>query len=433
MVYLLSLVLLVVMSSLGAVMALQSTLGARQADNEAKVLGARLAAESGLSFHLDWLEGCPASGSDQAALDAIADEAIDILEGTGNMAGQSVAYDGDVIDVPHISFGPSRSFSARIWMPEAGLVRLAVTGYGAGGASIRRTVKIDFTVSASAVASAIVSKGPIRVDNKIYLQSVGEPDDASMASAATGAAVKSYNDGWIDGAIALSEPDAYVQSTGNLSVDGGISTGVGELTFPSLNPAPYVAVATTIVDSGTDVSSGTFTNIRILAGTNPEFDSVTIKGVMYVEAPNVVVFNNSVTIQGVIVTEDPGDGASQASHRFQFNNDVEFKAPSSLPDKAKYAAVRDLPGTHVYAPGFTTYFKNCAEGPVGLMASEKLQCDNKLEVTVYNSICAYGDGGIHLHDDTTITVDRTGGGGSESGGGQLVLSPGTYAELTTSP
>ena len=106
------------------------------------------------------------------------------------------------------------------------------------------------------------------------------------------------------------------------------------------------------------------------------------------------------------------------------------------PDEPQYQAVRSQPGSHIYAPGFTMYYKNSVStvaGPIGLMAAEAITCDNEMEVTVYGSIRAYGDAGIHLHDDTTIVVDRTEESGSEFSGGEVVLVPGSYAERITSP
>jgi len=57
-------------------------------------------------------------------------------------------------------------------------------------------------------------------------------------------------------------------------------------------------------ESGQEITSAdaTFENIRVVAGTNPNFTGhATLKGIVFIEAPNVVTFSGGTTITGIII------------------------------------------------------------------------------------------------------------------------------------
>ena len=73
-----------------------------------------------------------------------------------------------------------------------------------------------------------------------------------------------------------------------------------------------------VIDSDTDLSQSTFTNAVIEAGTNPTFtaDNVTIQGILYIEAPNMVMFSKNTTLQGMIVAD--GDVNNPGTNQINF-------------------------------------------------------------------------------------------------------------------
>ena len=112
-----------------------------------------------------------------------------------------------------------------------------------------------------------------------------------------------------------------------------------------------------------------FRNIRIKAGTNPVFGDVRIEGVMYVEAPNYVQFGNNVKVVGVIVTENPGEGASLDTHKIEFVNGLTLFGVDCLPDDPEFSVLRHMTGAAILAQGFALEFKNNFTSVGGVIAA----------------------------------------------------------------
>jgi hypothetical protein len=422
-------ILLIVSFCVALVVARIGALNTLQSRNLASVQRARLAAESGLGFLGHVLRACeaPPGDSGEALCLSVAQEIDRILAGTPNLGGASVRWDGETAIVPAVSLDSGTLFDATVSVPAGKTIRVTVTGYDSR-CGTRRAVRMDFEV-VGGVGSAILSKGPIVFDNSTWVRSLHQPLDASITCCAPDYAITFYNDSSVDGDLSLTDPDARVLSVDRLSVGGDIRVGVDPVEFPEFDIAPLAALAVNVVDEHTDVSSGTFRNIRVKAGTNPQFGSVSIEGVMYVEVPNVIALEDAVTITGAIVTEDPGPGASQATHQIYFDSSVTFGEPSTLPDIPEFAAVRELSGSYIIAPGFFVNSQNGLSGAIGVIAADRVRSDNALGATLYGAIIAYGDGGIHFIDDCTISVDRANWKSGDLMSPRIRVLPQTYTEI----
>jgi len=424
-----------ILVTLGLAFSHAAHLNAQMSQNLKLALEARLAAESGLAFHAYLLQSAVISDSStgQAILDSVAATLSSRLDGTPNLQGQSVTYDGQTITIPAISFDGRTTFTAEIAIAMDDVLELTVVGHvpaaNAPNGVIERCISIEAECDASGgFGYGMYSKGPIAIGQNLDYVGANEPEEASIACAATGMAI-AVTSGYIDGDVTYDE-DASVSI--GATVGGDIRTG--EIPPPpEIDGSVYEPFATNIVDSGTDTSSGTFTNIRIRAGTNPEFgNNVIIRGVVYIEAPNRVTFKNNTDIVGVILAEDPGPGVDPDDHYVYFKNNLSVLGLDELPDTPQFAELRELGGSAFLLPGFTLEFKNNFATMSGTVVAQRLVLKNNLDATVYGSIIVLGDGGLTFKNNSTITVNRLKYPGQAPGlvGGpqRLVMRASTYRE-----
>ncbi len=411
----LALLFLAIFASMSVAFFSGTSMGLVESSNLAAIAEARLAAESGLSFLIYELSHCGVSGSlrGQALLDSLADRLSAGLDGTSNLGGQAVTYDGTTITVPTIGLGDGKNFSGQVTLsssPDA--VRLTVTGqYSAGaGASakmVQRQMAIDLHATwDEALAFGICSKGPVEMGMNADLSGVERPSDGSIYSAATGVAV-SLGTGHISGDVSVSAPSASTALTGT-TVDGTVRYNAPPVTMPTIDRKLYREVHTTVMDSPSP-SAETYKNIRIPANTNPTFDNnVTILGILYVEAPNNIQFMNNVTFTGVIVADDPPPGSPDSANYIYFMNNMTFNGVEQLPDELEFSKVRKLKGAAVLCPGFTVEFKNNLTSAVGVMALKALIAKNNLDSTIMGSVLIYGDAGLCFKNNSDVNIRLSG-------------------------
>ncbi|MFP4354449.1 MAG: hypothetical protein ACLFUJ_04935 [Phycisphaerae bacterium] len=424
-------IVLAVLASLSIAMIVFSGFSLAKSENGLAVQRAQLAAESGLDFTGQLLGQCSVSpGATGSALaDSLAAELQALLDGSGNLSGAAIVYADGSICIPQISLGGTMSFQAQITVPQRRVIHVTVTGYDQQGHQVARTVRMNYTTTFQ-LDSAMLSKGPIVINNEMSLLSVGNDYDASMTSMASGDAISFSGDSTISGDLSLTDPLAKVVTTATLTVGGTIAKGVEDVGFPEFDTSELLAVPLTTISSST-LEGTSYSNIRIKAGTNPVFDTaVAIKGVMYVESPNVVTFDGATTLAGAIITETPPETANPAEHKIVFDCDIAFQEPSTLPDEPKYAAVRRLSGSYILAEGFSVRTVNNAEGPIGVLAADQIYTQNRIRSKLYGAIMAYDTGGIFISDDSAVTVDRANWNAGKLIDNQLVPLPDTYEEVT---
>lgn len=271
-------------------------------------------------------------------------------------------------------------------------------------------------------------RGPISMGMNMDFDGLYFALDGSMYSASGGVAVATGS-GHISGDVSVSDPHATV-SLGRTTIDGEVFYDAPLITPPTVNRAQYIALATNTLGAQ---RSGTLKNVRIPANTNPIFGDVTIQGVLYVEAPNVVTFDNNVNMTGVIVAADPPAGSTDSANWISFKNNMNMHGVEDLPATSEFATIRQLIGTCVLAPAFTLEFKNNLDAAAGVIAVKNLEAKNNLVSTLYGSILIYGTGGLTFKNNSDITVDHSRYPNSPSGFtgiGSPILTPlaGTYVE-----
>ncbi|MGB2822235.1 MAG: hypothetical protein WBF17_14720 [Phycisphaerae bacterium] len=433
----LGLFLVFVLVSLAVAFACSANMGLQQSRNHRLVSDARMTAESGLAFYGYLVRSVEVSGSltGQAILDSLAATLGERLNGSPTFQGGSLQYDGSTIVMPPVSFVDRRSFTAGIAIARANTLRLSVTGEvfspAGAGSAVRRSVSIEFAPEFGvAFGYGVYAKGPITVGENANFTGVNDPSEASICSAAGGVAI-SVESGYISGDVVTCDPQATVNV--GATIGGDVYT-IDEPPEPEINGSIFEPFATNTVDSDTDTSSGTFTNVRVKAGTNPLFGSgVTIQGVMYIETPNVVQFTGEANITGVIVSEDPGEAAPAGQNAVSFKNNLTLYGVDELPAVPEFDELRGMTGSAFLLPGFTLDFKNNFTAIGGTVAAKEILLKNNLDGKVYGSVLVLGDGGLTLKNNSAIAIDRSKYPGGAAGMGRpgpqkLVFRASTYTE-----
>ena len=431
--------MLVVLSALALALTSTTNLGVLKAGNWRADLDARLAAESGMTFMTRQVSGVPLPSwapGDQL-LGVLATELQELLEGTPNLQGGSITYDGSAIVVPAIALDGGRSFTARIELASGNVLRLSITGSAPAGSQaaspeVARTVSMEFQPETpSAFSYGVFSKGPLRIGQNLRFEGINSNSEASMYSAAAGTAVV-IESGQVDGDICTMRPDAVIDVGAN--VMGEIRRGVPPVTVVRPTGAAFKSFATTPFNP----AANTFNNVVIEAGTNPTFNNnVTIRGVMYIKSPNIVTFRNNANLTGVIVTDDAGPNADPTLNRIYFKNNLTVHGPEELPDTPQFSGLRTMVGTAIMAPGFNLEFKNNFTSVSGSIVAESFTLKNNLDAVVYGSIIVLGDDGLQFEQNSTLRIDRSKyhgepPGSVPSGPTLLVPMPDSYCEASQS-
>jgi hypothetical protein len=419
----LAMVFLVIASALAVSYAALSNGALQQAHNHTTALSARLQAESGLAFLLDKMSslGIPKGAEGQELLDAVAAGLQGQLDGTANLGGSAVGYNGAAVLIPSIVTDEG-SFSATV--TPSGSVGMLLSVTGTAG-TLARTVSMECSLLAGGSAAfdyGIATGGKVDLTGNARILGANCADEAKVLSTtyADDEAYKLTGNCRIDGDIYASNPAAYVTLIGNTSI-GGVSNwdpeivdhihiGIGDVELPEVDPNVFEPFATNVVDASTQKTGNlTFENIRIAAGTNPTFaGNITINGVVFVEVPNQVQFSGNVTVTGVIVTQDAGEGAYN-SNTIKFTGNTTSRSVSELPDTPPFHDLRDMTGSFLLAPGFGVEFVGNFGTVNGCMAADKFKWTGNAGGTVRGPVISYSDEDFKMTGNANLTIDRSDG------------------------
>ncbi len=397
------------------------------ADNQSKILQARLSAESGMAYLSNVLENLPLSGSPsgQALLDAAAAALQAQLNGSANIGGQNVAYDGTTITIPQTTITGCCTFSAAVTLspPVASSTALVLWVNGLQG-QVTRSVGLNFNVTAgssSIFSYGIATNGAMVMTGNASVTGKNSPSEANILSATytTQTAFSLTGNVKIQGDLYAANPAATVSLSGNTSVGGvsGTSPGVAAHihdgtsvpAFPAVDPTVFEPFATNIVNSSTKTSgNNTFTNIYIKAGTNPTFSgNTTLQGVVFIEQPNVVTFAGNTTLTGVIVTQ-AAPANTYTVNTISFTGNTTFNGVQNLPNASPFQVLRTMTGSSILAPGFGLSFTGNFGTVGGCMAADSFTFTGNAGGTICGGIINYSNAPFTLTGNSSIIINRSG-------------------------
>ena len=264
-------------------------------------------------------------------------------------------------------------------------------------------------------------QGRIIMNDGAFIRGVNGDDEAdvytSFAGAGTTDTCRMDGSSSIGGKLFVTDPrDVYTQCNfrGNPTIAGKdlwtgptyiwdmVYTSSPTAEFPTIDLTQLTSMATTPVtrvEPYVDPTTGrwvtSFENVRILANANPIVSRyVQLTGVVYVEAPNVVRFDNGAQITGVIVTADGSDNWASTC-RLEFDGSFELKGVDQLPADAKWDTLRAQSGSSIVAPGFTVGFSSGDSRADGVIACQGFTLSRRATLSVKGGILVYGDGNRH--------------------------------------
>lgn len=447
----LSLLFLTLFLSMGFALMNETTLSLRKAENLRSVQDSRMAAESGLVFMLRHLKEVrlPGDTTEATLIPTLQTVLAQRLNGTGNLDGAAVQNTGAAVFVPQIEVDGGGTF--RSWVSSLGgdRCRLMVEG-SAHGVSRCLTMDLILSRDTSLVFTyGLASRGQIQIAGGTTIVGVNKPSEANIFSATTSSGTAVL----IDGNSAVISGDIFLTggadsvSIGSPSIGGTsdpdaiwdhIHCDMPPPDFPVVNTAPLAALATgQVVDPSTNTAASgqVYNNIRIAAGTNPNFASnVVLNGVVYIESPNVVTFDGHATVNAIIVTEDKDDPLEDC--RIRFAGTVEPNGVEALPDTPEFAAVKQHTGTYIVAPGFRVVFEGNFATINGSIAADQIAFAGTSEGIIKGTIVGLADVPMTLEGNVSVSVDRSNIDDDPAGFlkpfGMHVI-PDTYLEFTVVP
>lgn len=310
-----------------------------------------------------------------------------------------------------------------------------------------RTIRADYAFGTRANTVfdfGVASKGPISLSGNVELEGVNieVESNAYIESESALLALSIVGNSHIAGEVKIVNPSAYVHLQGGKAGIGGetgsaamehVETGVAPCEFPKMNPAHFIPYATRVLGSGDDTSAGaTYENLRIPAGMNPSFSGhATLKGVIFIEAPNVVTFSGGVDITAIIVTNgDPTDDS--AENQICFTGNVTGHPIDELPQEPQFEGLHEEVGTFILAPGFHVGFGGSFTTLCGVIAANGIELWGNAGGTIKGSIINYSANQMTLQGNTDLYFNRS--GLEELPAGfvpQLIMryDPSSYAEV----
>ena len=444
-----SMIFVLVFSALAVSMAAISGVNSQIASNQQKADSARACAESGYEVLRYWLSRVSFSGTTPTAemFNEVETYLSNDLAANGitNIAAYPVR---SALYIPPVTLDSTngKSFWALISQLDADTLQLHITGTCG---QFTRTIRVDYDYGQRANSVfdfGVATKGPLSLSGNIELDGVNVSIESSVyiESENSALALSIIGNSQIAGDVSIANPIATVDlqggqagiggETGDEAIENHVDFGVAQSEFPEPYPAYFEPFLINIVDSNTDTSSDiVLENVRILADTDPTFSGhATLRGVIFVETPNVVTFTGTADVIGIIV----GDGDVEddsATNQIEFRGNVSSRSVSELPDEPQFADLRDETGTFAMAPGFHLSFGGSFDTINGAIAGNGIEFFGNAGGIINGSIINYADEEMTLSGNSDLYFNRS--GTTEVPAGfvpQIILAynPASYSEMS---
>ncbi len=421
----LSLVFIVVFSALAAALATMSGANVQLAENHRRLQTTRACAESGLEVIRYWMSKVSISGTTEPSerFSQLATTLQSVLN-TANITNITPVYNGTTITISDVALSSAQgeSFSAVLTAIDSNNIQLGVTGHYK---SIDRTIRSNYvfgTRASTVFDFGVASKGPVSLAGNIELEGVNleVESNAYIESLNELLALAIQGNSHIAGNVKIVNGLAYVDLQGGKAGIGGatgeeatqppyVTYNAPPTEFPEMVPEQFESYATTTLDPNMDTSAdATLENIRIPAEMNPTFSGhATLKGVVFIEAPNVVIFTGTADITGIIIgngDETDDSGASQIS----FRGNVNSWPVTELPEESQYEGLHEQIGTFVIAPGFRVSFGGSFSALSGAIAANGIEFYGNAGGIINGSIINYSDTEMTLSGNSDLYFNRSG-------------------------
>jgi len=444
-----SMFFIIVFSALTVSMVSLSDSSVQISANHRKANNALAAAESGLEILRYWLSHVSLSGNTPSSelFTEVAESLQNDLTANG-LTNITAGYNGSVITIPSVTLDSSgdQNFSVTMTRLDTDTIQADVVGtHGEINRALRTTFRLGERAN-TVFNYGVATKGPLSLAGNIELEGVNVSVESSVyiESENSNVALSIVGNSQIAGDVAIVNSLASVDMQGGQASIGGergeaaienhVSFGVAPSEFPDPEPQYFLPYVTDAIDANTDTTAdAVFENIFIPAGTNPTFTGhVTLKGIVYVQPPNVVTFEGTADVIGIIV----GDGEMEDNsgiNQINFLGTVHSEPIDHLPAEPQFAGLHDQAGTFVVAPGFELSFGGTFDTLNGAIAANGVEFFGNAGGIINGSIINYSDEPMHLSGNSDLYFNRSGTSTIPPGfipDVVLYYEPTSYSEVT---
>jgi hypothetical protein len=412
-----SMIFMLVFSALAVSMATVSGINTQIAENQRKANRSRACAESGLEIIRRWLNEVSIPGNTPEI------QKFYMIGDSFQSAAYSISsimtyYNSSSITVPSVTLDSSNGQSFSAYITRVGPETLQMDVTGVCGA-VTRTITVRFGISDvrhPIFDFGMATRGPLFFNGNPTITGVNNNQEADIyvESGSSNLALSVSGNTNFDGDISIANPTANVSfggdvsiggETGQAAIDNHVFIGVEPTEFPVPNTGSFQQYATgDIVDEFTDLSdSMILTNATIKAGTNPYFiGNVTIRGILFIEQPNIVTFGGNVDVQGLIVGN--GDVSNPGSNQITFLGNFQS---GDFPSDPEFDVLRHEAGSSLLAPGFTVSFQGNFSTLSGVMAVSGAHFSGNVNAVIEDTIINYSDSPMVVEGNAILNFDRS--------------------------
>ncbi len=444
-----SMIFVLVFSALAVSMAAMSGTNLQLAENQRKADCARACAESGLDILRFWLGRIYMPGSTQP------DDRFSYLANflqsdlaTNNISNIPIAIYANDISIGagenpvvlYSSPSPAQYFSAEIQTTSnIDILQMDVTG-SAGG--LDRTIRVNYnfgTRTHTVFDYGVATKGVLKLHGNIDMSGANVELDAGVyieTEDDANDALEIIGNSSIAGDVHITNPDATVTLQGGQASIGGetepnahdhVFKGVPPTEFPVPEPNYFRHYVQNTYDPNNVLPE--YDNVIIPAGTDPSFGTVTFRGVVFIEAPNIVTFQGNTTITGIIVGN--GDlNDNSGTNQIIFLGTVISHPVTDLPEE--FGELKDETGTFLMAPGFSASFGGNFDTLNGAIAANGIEFFGDAGGTIDGSVLNYSNEPMTLSGNSDLFFNRSGTDQMPAGfGPEIILhyEPSSYSEV----
>jgi len=444
-VLIIAMIFVLIFSALAVSMATLSDTNVQLASNQHKLNLALSSAQSGLEVMQYWLTRVkiPNSTVPSNYLSAIVNTMQNDLA-ANSISNISISYDGSTITVPSVLLASVRDmrFEAAIRQLNDNTLQMDVTGRND---QITRTIRVNYNIKPyknPIFDYGIATKGPLNTQGNPNVDGLNQSIEADVyiESANNDDALLMKGNSAIAGDVSIANPDANPSvsnscsiggETGQDAIDNHVTIGIPFIDFPVPNPVAFENYVDNIFEPTTDTTTDmTLENIRIPPGIDPHFSGhVILKGIVFVESPNIVKFTGSTDIIGIIIGDGDLDFPSE-ENQLIFRGNVDSRSVSEL--DSTFGDIREETGTFLLAPGFMASFGGSFETLNGVIAASGIEFFGNAGGTINGSIINYSETPMTLDGSIDLVFDRLGLTEIPAGFDTdrvLEFQPGTYTEL----
>jgi hypothetical protein len=399
--------------------------------NETRSRRALLAAESGLQFMRYQLSiiKIPPLTPENRILDRIHEDLVFQLGGTPNLGGREIGFASDsYIEIPagadeyipleggdRFRISITRRAGTRILLRAIGASPLDRSG-AASSTLCRAGVEIEFDPNqykTDFFQHGMISRGGVTIDptNRIVQGIPAEHASILALGPVTIGRVGNTLPTGIAGDIivldgvtpTLLPPVSVGGSTAPADILANHVDHISADQVPEF-PVPDIRIFRPYANELYVPGLMAYDNVLIPPNTNPSFNGpCTIRGVVYVQQPNVVTFAGQVTMTCVVVTENRGIG-DLTTNRLIFTGAGGAKQPlSSLPYEPKFAGLHGLTGSFIIAPGFDVSLTGNFGAIAGDICGDRVTITGSAAATITGSAFTLTNNPLRIAGSAQIT------------------------------